>query len=96
MKALFLKINNVVRHFNVFDVGILKLCLFSFGVIFGVYFFSFFNGIKFVLWIVFALTWLYIVIKTFGFYWDKEDQIFDSTKNRQTQVDGSVGFNLLR
>ncbi len=67
------KVNSILRFFTVLDTGIFKVCLMVFGIILGVYFYSFFEGLKVVLWIVFIITWLYIVIKVFVFYWDKKD-----------------------
>ena len=72
MKAFFKKINRVMRHFTVLDIGVLKLCLLSIGIILGVYLFDFFDDVRVLLWIIFVLSWLYIVVKVFGFYWDKE------------------------
>ncbi len=69
---IFQKSAAMLKHFTVMDAGILKLNLFSIGVLAGIYFYSFFNDLRVLLWIVFILSWLYIVIKVFGFYWNKE------------------------
>ncbi len=68
----FRKLNTVMKHFTIWDIGVLKVCLFAIGVLAGVYFFSFFDRILFGVWIVFVLAWVYIVVKVFGMYWDKE------------------------
>ncbi len=71
MKRLMQKIESVMAHTTMFDIGVLKLCLLALGIIFGVYFVNFFSNILLIVWLIFGLTWLYIVIKVFGFYWKK-------------------------
>ena len=72
MKALFEKINQITNHFSVLDIGVLKFCLLALGILLGVYFSSFFENLIIILWVIFVLTWLYIVVKVFGLYWDKK------------------------
>ncbi len=73
MKIYFKKIQAIMRHFTILDMGILKLCLLSLGVILGVYFYQFFDQLRVLLWVLFVLSWLFIIVKVFGFYWDKTD-----------------------
>ena len=71
MKNVMKKMHNVMSHFTIVDIGILKLCLLSLGIILGAIFVRFFGDILVALWVIFILSWLYIVIKVFGFYWSK-------------------------
>lgn len=73
MRHFYQRIKHIIKYFTVLDIGILKLCLFTIGVLAGVYFFNFFDSIRLVLWILFLLSWLYIIVKVFGFYWDKQN-----------------------
>ena len=54
-----------IRKFSPLDVLVLKLFLVSVGVIFGVYLYAFFHSIITVVWIVFALSWLYVLTRVF-------------------------------
>ena len=54
-----------VRKFSPVDMLVLKLCLLSLGVVFGVYLFDFFSSVIAVVWIVFAASWLYVVARVF-------------------------------
>ncbi len=53
------------QRFNVFDYGMLKLCLISLGIIIGVYLAHTFEDFLWVFWMLFLLSWLYIVVRVF-------------------------------
>ncbi len=56
---------SAIRKFSPVDVLVLKLFLVTVGVIFGVYLYDFFNSIITVVWMVFALSWMYIIARVF-------------------------------
>ena len=61
-----IKINKkALKKFNMFDIGVLKICLFSIGAIAAVYFTDFFSSIIFILWAIFAFSWLFLVFKVY-------------------------------
>ncbi len=71
MKHLFEKMNGMMKHFTILDTGMLKLCLISAGILLGIYFFDSLSGVIWLFWTLFALSWLYIVIKVFAVYWHR-------------------------
>ena len=54
-----------VSRYTAWDFGILKICLFSAGVILGAYFPQFFLRNIALVWLVFIITYAYIMYKTF-------------------------------
>ncbi len=54
-----------IRRFSPVDALFLMLFIVSAGVIFGVYLVDFFRSILGVVWLVFALSWLYVVVRIF-------------------------------
>ena len=54
------------RNFGLLDWGMLKGCLISLGVLIGCSFSSFFKKIKPLVWIVFAVTYLYTIWRIFS------------------------------
>ncbi len=71
MKHLFEKMNGMMKHFTILDTGMFKLCLISAGILLGIYFFDSLSGVIWLFWTLFALSWLYIVIKVFAVYWHR-------------------------
>ena len=69
MKHFVNKALDAARKYTALDFGLFKLCLFSFGIIFGVYFYSFFSVSMPIVWGIFAATWAWLVYKTFFRYW---------------------------
>lgn len=51
--------------FGILDYGIFKLCLFTLGVIFGAYFSSFFLEYISIVWILFIVSYIYLMYKIF-------------------------------
>ncbi len=68
MKKFFEELHGVLSYFGFLDIGMLKVCLASIGVLLGVYFFEFFDRFVVAVWVLFILSWLYIVVKVFGVY----------------------------
>lgn len=68
MKNLIEKLLNAARKYNVWDYGWLKICLFSLGIIFGVYFNAFFSNYMPIIWAIFIVSYVWIFYKTFAKY----------------------------
>jgi small multidrug resistance family-3 protein len=62
---------DAARKYNMWDYGVLKICLFSLGVVIGAAFPTFFQSIIVIVAVVFTVSYLYLIYKTFGKYWDK-------------------------
>ena len=69
MKNFVNKAINAARKYTVLDFGLFKLCLFSFGIIAGVYFYTFFSMYMPIVWAIFVASWAWLVYKTFFKYW---------------------------
>lgn len=69
MKGFIEKALNAAKKFNVWDFGLFKICLFSLGIIFGVYFNNFFLAYIQTIWVLFIATWVWLLYKTFFKYW---------------------------
>jgi small multidrug resistance family-3 protein len=69
MKHFVNKALDAAKKYTALDFGLFKLCLFSFGIIFGVYFYSFFSVSMPIVWGIFVATWAWLVYKTFFKYW---------------------------
>ena len=65
MKAWIEKVYGTTKNYSMLDFGILKICLFSIGVLFGVYFIHFVSTYLILFWILAIITYLYIIYKTF-------------------------------
>ena len=74
MKAHFKKIEAVARQYTIMDFGLLKLCLFSAGVLAALYFHETFERGIVIIWIFFIGSWLVILLKTVVVYWDKTEE----------------------
>jgi len=71
MKGFIDKALNAAKSYSLWDYGWLKLILTSFGILVGTYFAQFFIQYISVVWVVFILTAIWIVYRTFFKYWDK-------------------------
>ncbi len=72
MRDFLDRVHGTLEHFGFVDIGILKLCLVSIGILLGVYFTAFFDRFVVVVWILFILSWLYIVVKVFGSFVNRD------------------------
>ncbi|OHA87914.1 MAG: hypothetical protein A2653_00075 [Candidatus Zambryskibacteria bacterium RIFCSPHIGHO2_01_FULL_43_25] len=59
--------------FKWWEVGLLKLCLISFGILLGLYFFSYLDGLLWLWWTLFVVIALYFVVRFF-----KKEKVTDS------------------
>ena len=64
MSNLINELLKAAHHYTVVDFGIYKICLFTFGILFGTYFYTFFEKHILVFWIIAILAWLFIMIQT--------------------------------
>jgi len=67
------KLVKVANHYNVVDFGALKICMLFIGILFGVYFSSFFMKYIPVVWIVAILAWLFVIIQTIRYLRKQKD-----------------------
>jgi len=65
MKKLIDYLMKSVSKFTIWDYAWFKICLFSLGIIFGVYFSQFFLQYILLVWIAFALTYSWLIYKIF-------------------------------
>lgn len=65
MKAFIDRLMNAARKFTVSDFASLKITLISIGIILGVYFAEFFRSYLMLLWIVFLVSYVWIIYRTF-------------------------------
>ena len=56
------------RSFKWWEVGILKICLISLGILLGLYFFNYLAGLLWLWWVLFAVTAVYFIT---GFIYEK-------------------------
>lgn len=52
--------------FKWWEIGLLKVCLISLGILLGLYFFDFLANFPFVWWGLFLVTAIYFIIKFFS------------------------------
>jgi len=71
MKGFIDKALNAANSYNVWDYIWLKSTLIFLGILVGTYFAQFFIQYISVVWVVFILTAIWIVYRTFFKYWDK-------------------------
>lgn len=69
MKRLIDRMLQAARQYNLWDYGCLKIALFTLGIIFGAYFSKFFLSFISVIWILFIITYVWIIYKTLIKYW---------------------------
>lgn len=65
------KLFEATKQYTVVDFGFLKLCLISIGILFGVYFSQFFSSYLSIVWIIFIVSYIFIMYKTFVKYYKK-------------------------
>ncbi len=49
--------------FKWWEVGLVKLCLLSLGILLGLYFYNYLIGLLWLWWILFILTMIYFIVK---------------------------------
>jgi len=65
MKKLINRALNSTKNYTVFDFGILKITLVSVGILLGAYFSKFFLSNILLVWIIFIISYVVIMYKTF-------------------------------
>lgn len=65
MKNLINKLLGAAKKYTVLDYGFLKITLISFGILIGTYFSNFFSNYTSLLWIIFLISYLWIIYRTF-------------------------------
>ena len=65
MKNFINKVLESTRWYTVWDFGILKISLMCFGILLGAYFSDFFLSKITFIWIIYIVTFIYIMYKTF-------------------------------
>lgn len=65
MKNLINKLLGTAKKYTVLDYGFLKITLISFGILIGTYFSNFFSNYTSLLWIIFLISYLWIIYRTF-------------------------------
>ncbi|MFZ2414424.1 MAG: hypothetical protein WAW33_00225 [Minisyncoccia bacterium] len=53
------------RTFLWWEIGLVKLCLISFGILLGLYFYGYLIGLTLLWWVLFIATAIYFVIRFF-------------------------------
>jgi hypothetical protein len=71
MRKFFDKAINSVRQYSLWDWGWLKITLFSFGLLIGVYFAQVLSQYMTFIWAIFIFAYIWIIYKTFVQYWTK-------------------------
>ena len=51
--------------FKWWEVGLIKICLISFGILLGLYFYDYLVGLLWLWWALFAVTALYFIFRFF-------------------------------
>lgn len=69
MRKFFDKAINSVRQYSLWDWGWLKITLFSFGLLIGVYFAQVLSQYVTFIWAIFIFAYIWIIYKTFVQYW---------------------------
>jgi hypothetical protein len=72
MKGFFDRALNAANSFGFWDYVWLKLSLIFCGIILGAYLSQFFIQYMTIVWAIFAVTFLWIIYKTFFKYWNKK------------------------
>jgi len=65
LKKLINRALDSTKNYNVFDFGILKITLISAGILLGAYFSEFFLSNIALVWIIFIISYVIIMYKTF-------------------------------
>jgi uncharacterized membrane protein len=69
MKGFMDKAFHAGRKYTALDFAIFKLCLISLGILAGAYFAHFFLNLTTLLWIIFILSYIFVMYRTFVKYW---------------------------
>ncbi|MFA6131479.1 MAG: hypothetical protein WC702_00210 [Patescibacteria group bacterium] len=51
------------RSFKYWEIGLIKICLLSLGILLGLYFFDYLIGLLWLWWLLLAVTTIYFIIK---------------------------------
>ena len=54
-----------MRTFKWWEVGMVKICLLSLGILLGLYFYKYLIGLTWLWWVLFILTAVYFVVRLF-------------------------------
>lgn len=65
MKNLINRLLDSAKKYTVLDYGFLKIALISFGILIGTYFSIFFSNYTSLLWMIFLISYIWILYKTF-------------------------------
>lgn len=65
MKNLINKLLSITKKYTVLDYGFLKITLISLGILIGTYFSNFFLNYTSLLWIIFLISCIFIIYRTF-------------------------------
>lgn len=68
MTSFIDRLLTAARKYTVSDFAFLKLTLFTFGVLLATYFHDFFRNWVALVWVVFAVSYLWVMYKTFFRY----------------------------
>lgn len=71
MKRLIDNLLMAAKKYNAWDYGWFKACLCSFGIILGAYFSQFFLKYISIVWVIFIITYIWIMYKTLKNYKNK-------------------------
>jgi hypothetical protein len=69
MRKFIDKAINSARQYSLWDWGWLKIALFSFGLLMGVYFAQILSQYVTFIWAIFIFAYIWIIYKTFVQYW---------------------------
>ena len=64
MRTFLSKLLDSARKYTIMDYGFLKITLISFGILLGTYFSKFFSSHTLLLWIIFTVSYIYIIYRT--------------------------------
>jgi len=73
MSNVIKKMVKAAQQYTVVDFGALKICMLFIGILFGVYFSSFFAKYIPIVWIVAIVAWLFVIIQTFRYLRKQKD-----------------------
>lgn len=51
------------RTFQWWEVGLIKICLISLGILLGLYFYNALDGLMWLWWILFVVTGIYFIVR---------------------------------
>ena len=71
MKKFINKALEAARKYTIWDWGLLKICLFSLGLLIGLYFAQSLGPYATFVWAFFVFSYVWIAYKTFIQYWNQ-------------------------